>query len=77
VIEIVWTHTTHEGKAVPDDHHSDQWTSNSFKMQAIVGKNIPLDGSPDLKTWADERWWTRYVELGCNNPDQHLYCFEN
>ena len=72
----VWTHTTHEGKAVPDDHHCDQWTSNSFKMQAIVGKNMPLEGSPDLKAWADERWWTRYVEKSCNSP-RRLYCFEN
>ncbi|MBA3545630.1 MAG: DUF1554 domain-containing protein [Nannocystis sp.] len=72
----VWTHTTHEGEAVPDMHHCDQWTSNSFKAQAIVGWNIPPEGSPELEAWAEERWWTRYVEKICKDP-QHLYCFEN
>ena len=73
----VWTHTTHEGKAVPDTHHCDQWTSDSFKTQAMAGWNIPPEGSPELKAWADQRWWTRYVELNCNNSLPRLYCFEN
>jgi len=72
----VWTHTTHEGKAVPDANHCDQWTSDSFKAKAMVGWNKPPEGSPDLKTWAEERWWTRYVEKSCKYP-QRLYCFEN
>lgn len=72
----VWTHTTHEGKMVPDANHCEQWTSDSFKAQAIVGWNMPPQDSPELAIWADKRWWTRYLELSCNYP-QRLYCFEN
>ncbi len=72
----VWTHTTHEGAPVPDDHHCAQWTADSFKLQATAGLNALPDGSPELQAWAAERWWTRYLELNCSVP-QRLYCFEN
>lgn len=73
----VWTHTTHEGKAVPDADHCGQWTTDSFKAQATVGVNALPEGSPEQAAWAAERWWTRWVKLGCNISQQRLYCFEN
>jgi hypothetical protein len=70
----VWTHTTAVGTKIPDDHHCVQWTSNAFNQVAMVGRNsVPADKQ---KTWADDRWWTRYIEDTCNIP-WHLYCFEN
>jgi len=72
----VWTHTTAVGTAVPDDHHCAQWTSKALKPTALVGlSGFPPD-SPDLQAWADERWWTRHLEKGCNIKAR-LYCFEN
>nr|WP_293178178.1 DUF1554 domain-containing protein [Nannocystis sp.] len=72
----VWTHTTHAGVAVPDDHHCTQWSSKLFNLKGVVGSNgLPPD-SPDLQTWTDERWWTRYEERNCN-LFARLYCFEN
>ncbi len=72
----VWTHTTHEGEPVPDDHHCVQWTDDSFKSQGTTGWNAVPDDSPDLQAWADERWWTRYLDVICKVP-RRLYCFEN
>jgi len=72
----VWTHTTHAGKALPDDHHCAQWTSTAFNLSARVGLNSVAPGSPDLQAWTDERWWTRYLEVDCNSA-MRLYCFEN
>jgi len=72
----VWTHTTHEGIAVPDDHHCANWTVNSPDSGAIIGVNAVAPDSPDLKAWTDERWWTRQMEKGCNTAAR-LYCFEN
>ncbi len=74
--QYVWTHTTHEGEPVPDGDHCGQWTDDSPKLGATMGWNAVPENSPDLQTWADERWWTRYLEKGCNFP-RRLYCFEN
>ena len=72
----VWTHTTHAGVTVPDDHHCAQWTSKPFNLNGIVGINgLPPD-SPDRQTWTDERWWTRFTDRSCNLLAR-LYCFEN
>jgi len=71
-----WTHTSHAGIAVPDDHHCAQWTSKAFNLKAVVGNTGLSPDSPDLQTWTDERWWTRYEERGCNLKAR-LYCFEN
>ena len=72
----VWTHTTHAGEAIPDDHHCEQWTSDDFNLVAMTGRNAIPDDSPDLQTWAEERWWTRFKEYRCQFT-RHLYCVEN
>ncbi len=72
----VWTHTSHTGTAVPDDHHCAQWTAKAFNLSAVVGRSGFPPDSPDLQAWTDERWWTRYEEKICNLPAR-LYCFEN
>lgn len=72
----VWTHTTHAGITIPNDHHCAQWTSNDTSLSAMSGRNaLPAD-SPDLVTWAEQRWWTTYLESWCDQR-RHLYCFEN
>jgi hypothetical protein len=73
---FVWTHTTHAGWKIPDDHHCEQWTADDFSHVAMTGWNALPEDSPDLQTWIDERWWTRYAEDFCQTA-RHLYCFEN
>ncbi len=72
----IWTHTTHAGAAVPDDHHCDQWTSKAFERTAVFGLSGYPPGSPELQAWTDERQWTRSGEANCSLTAR-LYCFEN
>lgn len=70
----VWTHTTLAGTEIMDDHHCDQWTSDAYNEVAMTGRNsVPAEIQ---KTWADEGWWTRYIENSCNTQ-YRLYCFAN
>lgn len=72
----VWTHTTHAGESIPDDHHCEQWTTSELGGAAMAGLNALADESPDQQQWSDERWWTRRTEYWCSFS-LHLYCFEN
>jgi hypothetical protein len=78
VIEkYVWTNTSAKGEIFSPNNHCAEWTSSSALALARIGYNaVPIEQGPDWDAWRNERRWTSFLGLGCNEF-AHLYCVED
>lgn len=78
VIEkFVWTNTSAKGEVFSVNNHCGEWTSSSMMELARGGYNaMPVEQGPDWDAWRNERRWTSFTNLGCNEF-AHLYCVED
>jgi hypothetical protein len=77
VYEYVHTNTSGFGEKFHLTNHCLGWTSGSEQVEARRGVNaLPVEEGPDWEDWRDGRWWTSFINYGCDEP-AHLYCIDD